>query len=227
MRNLVHWITRVSVIGIAAITAALVILIAAFNGIERMVEALYTEYDSAITIRSNTGKTFRESTVSLSKLKKLEGVQSVSRAIEETVILKHQKKWVNARMVGVDFNYLEACKLSEHLVDGEASLEINGQPTAVIGASLLDKLDGFISELEGKEELVVYTPLRNASIARRKSPFKISPLTVVGRMNYNREVNATDVLVPLAQAQLKGIVRILEVHLGGIPVIGGVGDQDQ
>ena len=50
-------------IGIAITTAALVILIAAFNGIEQMVEQLYSEYDSNLTIRSSKGKTFDESTL--------------------------------------------------------------------------------------------------------------------------------------------------------------------
>lgn len=200
-RTLVHWITRVSVIGITVITAALVILVAAFNGIEGMVERLYSEYDAAITVRSAQGKTFSEESIPFNQLKKIAGVQHVNRAIEETVVLKKQKKWVNAHMVGVDFNYLKDCAIANHMVEGDPFLEMNGQPTAIIGATLLDKLEGYISELDGKESLVIYTPLRDAAIGRRKSPFKIAPLAVVGRMNFNREVNANEVLVPLEFAR--------------------------
>lgn len=161
-----------------------------------MVEKLYSEYDASITVRSAKGKTFQESTINLKALRKLDGVQHVSRAIEETVILKHQKKWVNAHLVGVDFDYVADCNLGKHILEGYPDLEQNGNPTAVIGATLLDKLGGYISELDGREELMLYTPLREASIGKRKSPFKITPLNVVGRMNYNREVNANEVLVP-------------------------------
>lgn len=198
---MVHWITRVSVVGIAVITAALIILVAAFNGIEGMVERLYSEYDAAITIRSAKGKTFDAALINYNQLQKIEGVKNISRAVEETVILMHQKKPVNARMVGIEPVFLEDCNIKKHLVDGTATIELDGQPTAIIGATLLDKLDGYISELDGFEELKLYTPLREASIARRKSPFKIIPLKVVGRMNYNREVNASELLVPLAFAQ--------------------------
>jgi lipoprotein-releasing system permease protein len=191
----------VSVIGIAVITAALVILVAAFNGIEGMVEKLYSEYDAAITVRSSKGKTFQENTIDLKALRKMEGVLHVNRAIEETVILKHQKKWVNAHMVGVDFDYLTDCNMEKHIIEGYPDLEENGNPTSIIGAALLDKLDGYISQLDGNEELLLYTPLREASIGKRKSPFKITPLQVVGLMNYNREVNANEVLVPFAFAQ--------------------------
>lgn len=192
-----NWITRVSVIGITVITAALVILIAAFNGIEQMVAQLYSAYDAPITIRSTQGKTFLENTLDLAAIRSTPGVKNVSRAVEETVILKKQKKWVNAHLVGVDAGYLKDCALDKHLVDGIPAFLDDQQATAIIGATLLDKLDGYISELDGKEELLLYTPLREAKIGSRKSPFMIAPLTVVGKMNYNREVNASELLVPL------------------------------
>lgn len=195
------------------------ILISAFNGIEGMVERLYSAYDAPITIRSDQGKTFKESSVDLKKIAQVEGVQRVSRAIEETVILKHQKKWVNAQMVGVDGSFLKTCRIDQHVVDGFPSLEENGRPTAIIGATLLDKLDGYLSELDGYEQLTLYTPLREASIARRKSPFKTTSLRVTCRMNYNREVNAQFVLVPLsfAQEQLNYDGEITSLYLGLAP----------
>lgn len=189
--------------GIAVITAALVIILSAFNGIEQMVSKLYSDYDPSISMRSLEGKTFDSTTVNLNELRKIPGVISLSKAIEETVIIKHGKKWVNARMVGVDYSFVKACNLDKHMVDGYPYLEENGEPTAVIGASLLDKIDGYISELDGYEELTLYTPLRDASMARLKSPFKVSPLKVVGRMNYNKDVNASDLLVPISYAEIQ------------------------
>ena len=168
-----------------------------------MVSKLYSDYDPAITMRSMKGKTFDSTTVDLNALRTIPGVVSLSKAIEETVIIKHGKKWVNARMVGVDFSFVEACQLNKHIVDGYPNLEENGEPTAVIGASLLDKVDGYISELDGYEELILYTPLRDASMARLKSPFKVSPLKVVGRMNYNKDINMSDLLVPIYFAELQ------------------------
>lgn len=193
-----------------------------------MVAKLYSDYDPAITMRSLKGKTFDSTAVDLEALRTIPGVISLSKAIEETVIIKHGKKWVNARMVGVDFSFVDASQLRKHIVDGYPDLEENGEPTAVIGASLLDKVDGYISELDGYEELMLYTPLRDASIARLKSPFKVSPLKVVGRMNYNKDINMSDVLVPLyfAETQLnydKDITAIyLQVDKKDIPEVKSV-----
>lgn len=214
-----HWITRISVLGISVITAALVILLSAFNGIEQLVNQLYTSYDPAIVVRSEQGKTFDSTLVNLDKLRKLPGVISLSKAVEETVIIKRENKWVNARMVGVEASFLTACDIENHMVDGYPSLEENGVPTAIIGASLLDKLDGYISDVDGFDQLQLYTPLRDASISRLKSPFKITPIKTVGRMNYNKEVNGTDILVPFdfAQEQLNYQRDITAIYLDVAP----------
>ena len=65
---MINLITRISIVGIAAITAALIILLSAFNGIEKMIEELYSEYDTDITIRAKVGKTFNERQLNLEKL---------------------------------------------------------------------------------------------------------------------------------------------------------------
>ncbi len=203
-RGIVHWITRVSVLGIGVITAALVILIAAFNGIESMVERLYSDYDAPITIRSSKGKTFAHDSILMHTIKTTEGVDLTVKAVEEIVVLWHEKKRVNAKMLGVEESFLKMCQLNKHMVDGAPIIQQNDQACAVIGASLLDKLEGYISDLEGKEFLQIYTPLRESSIASMKSPFKVSEITVLGRMTFNREVNASEIIVPLwfAQEQL-------------------------
>jgi len=198
---LVHWITNVSVIGIAAITTALIILVGAFNGIESMVERLYSDFDPDIIVRSEKGKTFSEELIKMDALLTVPGVFRVHRAVEETVYLKHQKKGTNARMLGVDSLFLSDCNMSKHLVEGSAAFSINGRPAAIAGAGVLNAVDGYISTLDGTEEIQLYSPLRDASISRRKSPFKVLPLAVVGSMNFNREVNNEYILMPLELAR--------------------------
>ena len=198
---MVHWITNVSVIGIAAITAALIILVGAFNGIESMVERLYSDFDPDIIVRSEKGKTFSEELINKDALLSVPGVFRVHRAVEETVYLKHQKKGTNARMLGVDSLFLSDCNMSKHLVEGSAAFSINGRPAAIAGAGVLNAVDGYISTLDGTEEIQLYSPLRDASISRRKSPFKVLPLAVVGSMNFNREVNTEYILMPLELAR--------------------------
>lgn len=189
-------------VGIAITTAALVILIAAFNGIETMVEQLYSEYDSNLTIRSSKGKTFDESTLDLQKVKSVKGVKYVSRAIEEIVVLKHEQKPANARMIGVEGDFLRIADMERHMVDGNAVLEENGQPMALIGASLLDKLQGYIPKIQDDYERIdVYFPRRNAKTSSFSNPFRNQLIPLAGRFNFNREVNQEAFIIPLELAR--------------------------
>ncbi|MDC1403593.1 FtsX-like permease family protein [Crocinitomicaceae bacterium] len=192
--------TRVSVVGITVTTAALVILLSAFNGIEEMVEKLYSDFDSDITIRNAKGKTFYENQINVKDIESVSGVKTTSLGLEEVVVLKHEKKWVNANLIGVDANFFDVAKVYEHMVDGYPALTVDGKDAAIIGATLLDKLEGFIPSV-GYEKISIFSPKRDMRIRLGKSPFAISRIEIAGRMNYNREVNAEFILVPLNFAQ--------------------------
>jgi len=188
------------VIGIASITASLVILLSAFNGIEAMIEKLYSEFDSDITIRSNYGKTFLETQIDDKIFNQINGIEDFSRAVEETVILKKEDKWVNAQIFGVDTNYLSMINAEQHLVDGEAFLYKNEIPFGIIGATLLDKINGYIPK-NSYESIIIYAPKRDLKMKLNSNPFKTQNLLLSGRVNYNKEVNQQSLIVPLGIAK--------------------------
>jgi lipoprotein-releasing system permease protein len=191
----------ISVFGITISTAALVILLSAFNGIEDMVIKLYSDFDPDITIRSAKAKTFNQDFIDLEALQQIDGVQSISRALEEVVILKHEQKWVHAKMLGVDSSFLTMAKMDEHLIDGEIILNDANEPLAIFGAGLLDKLDGYIPSGNFSRELITFhVPLREGKIRPGKNPLNIRVVSVSSRVNYNREVNYQYVVVPFSLA---------------------------
>jgi lipoprotein-releasing system permease protein len=191
----------ISVIGITIITAALVILLSAFNGIEKMIENLYSDFDAELMILPTKGKSFHEDAVDLNKIKSIKGVETVSRQIEEIVVLKHEKKWVNARMLGVDSSFLRISHADQHIVDGIPLLKMEDQDLGIVGATLLDKLGGYIPEKEGYEMIQVYAPKRDAKMRLGSNPFRSRTINISSRINYNREVNAESIVVPLEFAR--------------------------
>jgi lipoprotein-releasing system permease protein len=182
-------------VGIAVTTAALVILLSAFNGIESMVEKLYSEFDSDIVIRSSIGKTFNENQIDFKKINQFEGVKRTSKAIEEIVVLKKEKKWVNAKMLGVESTFLDMSGMVDHMVDGYPTLNENNKDVSLIGASLLDDLGGYIPS-SGYESILLYAPKRDAKVSLGSNPFITSNVLLSGRINFNREVNAEFIVVP-------------------------------
>lgn len=196
-RNVINLISSISVVGIAVSTAALIILLSAFNGIEQMVIKLYSDFDTSLTVRSKKSKTFNQDFINIEGINQILGIDNVSRALEEVVILRLGDKWVHAKMLGVDSSFLEMSHMDNHLVDGKGVLYEDDVPQAIFGATLLDKLDGFIPEIEGfQEEVVFNVPLREGKIRLGKNPFNVQVVPVSARMNFNREVNAEYVVVP-------------------------------
>lgn len=182
-----------------------------------MIERLYSEYDSDITIRATHGKTFQEDRIDMNALAAIPGVVQYSRAVEEVVILKHEKKWVNASMLGVDSSFLSMSDMSNHMIDGHPVLNSNGEAFGIIGATLLDKLDGFIPKNVGHESIICYVPKRDLKIRLGKNPFKTEVIKLSGRINYNREVNAESFIIPLEKSQeLMGYAH----HISAIYVDG-------
>ena len=176
------------------------ILLSAFNGIESMVEKLYSEFDSDIVIRSSRGKTFNENQIDFNTLEKITGVKRVSKSIEEVVVLKNDKKWVNAKMIGIEPSFLMISKMQNHIVDGFPTLNENGIDEAIIGASLLDNLGGYIPQND-YQRLIFYAPKRDAKVRFASNPFVTKNIRISARMNFNKEVNSEFVVVPIGLAK--------------------------
>jgi lipoprotein-releasing system permease protein len=84
-----------------------------------------------------------------------------------------------------------------HMVDGFPALTSEDLPFGIIGATLLDKLGGYIPEKTGFEQLLIYAPKRDAKVRIGSNPFNTRQLNISGRMNFNREVNAEQLVVPI------------------------------
>ena len=184
-----------------------------------MIENLYSEFDTDITVRVIKGKSFNENRIDFEALEKIEGVSSYTRAIEEVVILKHEKKWVNAKLIGVEDEFLSITNMQDHIVDtnSRAVLSKGGQEFALIGAGVLNKLDGVIPTDESFEKVTCYVPKRDLKIRFGKNPFRSETITLAGRVNFNREVNEECFIVSLPKSRelLKYNDQISAIYIDG------------
>jgi lipoprotein-releasing system permease protein len=178
---------------------------------EKMIQTIYSEFDTDISVSINKGKTFNDSQVNWVELGKVDGIKSYSRAIEEIVVLRHEKKWVSATLVGVENNFLDAIEINKknkngeyaHLISGEGVIQDpkNGQGLGLIGAGLMQKLNLYIGNTNERESILIYAPKRNVKIRPGKTPFNTDRMFIGGSINYNREVNDEKVVWPLKTAQ--------------------------
>lgn len=192
---------------------------------EKLIQTIYSEFDTDISVSVNKGKTFNESEVNWLELSKIDGIKSYSRAVEEIVVLRHEKKWVSATLVGVENSFLEAIEVNKkykngefaHLIIGEGVIQEskNRQGLGLIGAGLMQKLNLYLGSTHERASILVYAPKRNVKIRPGKTPFYTDRIFIAGSINYNREVNDEKVIWPLENARnlLRYDKELTHIHI--------------
>jgi lipoprotein-releasing system permease protein len=200
-KTAVSVISWIAVLGMLVSAAAMVILLSAFNGIEGMIEGLYTEFDQEIIVRPRESKKINPDSLKqlVSFSEQLHGVERTSLFIQERIILRKKKKWANAELWAVEPSFNQMAKLytREHLINGKA---VENENQSLIGVGLANKL-GLRSMDLTPESAVLYIPRQDRKIRIGKSPFFQQNIAVVGAMDYNKEVNDQILLVSLSFAK--------------------------
>ena len=170
-KTAVSVISWIAVLGMLVSTAAMVILLSAFNGIEGMIEGMYTEFDQEIIVTPKSGRKLSEAEFSeISKrIQETKGVLAQSFYIQDRVILRKNKKWSNADLWAVESSFYRMANMndSKHLING---VQIQKPNEALIGRLLAYKLK-FRSMNSEPEQVLLYIPRQDRKIRIGKTPF--------------------------------------------------------
>lgn len=223
--NAINIITLVSMTGMAFGSMALILVLSVFNGFEGLVVSLYHAFNPDVQITATQGKVFKADSLTTEKIASLEEVASVSKTLEENVILKYNDHEYIASIKGVDDEYERVAGVNKKMVEGNFVLQENGSSYAVLGAgvagSLLVDLENRFNSIQvflprrGKETMSLdpsqafikknIQPAGIFSIQQEfDSKYMLVPLDFVRELlNYHDEVSALEIkLKPQADAQL-------------------------
>ncbi len=159
-RNAINFISAVSVAGVAVGTMALIIILSVFNGLEKMVTAIFNTFDPDLKITAVEGKTFTPDNSKLKKLSEVNGVACYSLTIEENALLKYGDRQFIATIKGVDETYSKVSGIDSTMWEGEFLLKNeNGRPYAVPGIGIAEYLGIRVNFITS---LIIYVPSRTA-----------------------------------------------------------------
>lgn len=200
--NVINLISIISVIGITISTAAMVIVLSAFNGIEGLVLTLFNSFESDIKIEAVHSKTFDRNFINQSIFNDSE-IINFSEVIEETVIIKNHDEYTFGTIKGVDDSFLEMINMEDHMWDGESILHDNNGPFGLVGLGVLQSLGGYIYQIPGEyDRFTVFSPNRNEKIKRNSTAaFDISKIPIVGTFSYNNNIDDSYLIVPIDFAE--------------------------
>lgn len=155
--NIISWI---SVVAIAVVTGALVVVLSVFNGFEDLVKSLYSDFYSDISIVKSKSKWFEADAAFVNKLKSVAGVQLVNPVVEERAILIDGEDKSIVWLKGVMPAYNASSGVPRHIMRGAFETGTKERPALVVGAGVENALQ--IAAGESLYPVTTYLPNRLA-----------------------------------------------------------------
>jgi lipoprotein-releasing system permease protein len=134
--NAINIISSVSVLAILIGTAALIIILSAFNGFGSLVKSLYSSFYSDLRISAQKGKVINLTEEQIKKIRSMQGVKAASLVAEDRALLQNHELQTVVVVKGVDDQYPKVSNLPTKLVRGRYELGTAEQPRAVMGVGI-------------------------------------------------------------------------------------------
>jgi len=131
--NFINIISVLSMVGVAFSTAALVIVLSVFNGLEGLLRSLNNSFDPEIKIEASKGKSFEVNDALLNRIKSIENVAVVTEVIEDFALVRYRDADIIVTMHGVSPSFVDQHRLDDSIVEGELKLQDKNGGYAILG----------------------------------------------------------------------------------------------
>ena len=203
--------------GVGVGAMALILVLSAFNGINSLVEGLYSSFDAEIRIEAVNSKTFYDNAEIRSKILSVEEVAIIGSSLEETVLIKYKDSQTPAMIKGVDSTFIARSGIDSLMWAGDADLYAqNGKPKLMVGYFVAEKLGLFIQN--ALRPMYVFAAKSNASKSTTiENAFYIEPISPSGVFAVNQDIDAKYTVAPIEFVELllqtSGEVTAFELQL--------------
>ena len=154
-KNVVHYVSLISMIGVAICTASLILVLSVFNGFEKLILSLYNSFDPPIKVSVLDSKVsdFLEAKTYLN-----DNNIKYSEVLEEKVLLRYQDNEYIATLKGVDNNFKSINSIDSLLIAGDYLDSYTSTNTAIVGQGIAYHLSMNIGNIF--DQLQLYIPDR-------------------------------------------------------------------
>lgn len=156
----INIISGISMLGVLVGSAALIIILSVFNGLEEVILKLYSNFTPELKIEPRLGKTFNPDEPYFLSLKKDRSIVSFTEVLEEKALIKYAERSFIGTVKGVSDDFLKGRQLDSTIQFGSFTLKDRGTDYAVIGATVQGSLG--VSLKNQFVALQVYSPKRTA-----------------------------------------------------------------
>ncbi|MBQ5575824.1 MAG: ABC transporter permease [Bacteroidales bacterium] len=195
--SLVNVISFIAILGVAGMSAALVVILSVFNGFDSIISSMVNQFDPDMKIAPVKGKTFKMSEDIRRQLYNIEGVEGVSFTVEETALFQYDNYQYIATIKGVDNGYAQVCDIPANVIIGEYLLQdTSGVPFAIVGSDIAANL---WLQPNGLTPMKIYAPRRTAKVSPSPAEaFTSGMIMPAGVFHIHQDFDAKYVIAPLA-----------------------------
>ena len=194
--NLINIITWISIVSISVGAFALIVVLSAFNGLERVISSMNNLLTPDVQITAVKGKTIDLSSFPTAQLEALSGVEHVVPTLTEDGLFRTNDKQHIGQVKGVGLAYEQVGRLGKVMLgDDRLVLHEDEIDYAVPGAGVAWYLG--LNAYDPYALLRIYVPKRgNASSMSLENGFNSGVLTVRQVFATEQEIDQKWVLVP-------------------------------
>jgi len=211
-RNIINIISFISGVAVFVVSAALVIVLSAFNGLEGMVLDIFNTLDPTVKVVPAEGKSFEPDSLVLQKMATLPQVQSVSRIIEENALFMYGDKQYIGKLKAVEPQWAGLQKIKPYMVDGDTYMFYDSLYACIVGSGVAISLG---INPNSYEYLSVYFPKRGRKTDLLQ-PFHTAFAYPQGIFELQKDFDFTYVIVPLEMGddvlEMKGRISALDIE---------------
>ncbi|PIF32144.1 lipoprotein-releasing system permease protein [Flavobacterium sp. 9] len=196
--NAINIINRIASMGIIVGTMALFVVLSVFSGLKVFSLSFTNEIDPDLKITSTLGKSFLVTPDQESQIKKIDGVVSYTRIIEERVLFLFKDKQKVTYLKGVDRNYAVVNDIRKKLFNGQWLKPDTYQ--VVIGYGI--SRDFSLGILDFENPLQIFAPKPGkGNIENPEEAFNKTDVLPVGIYSISEDLDSKYVFADLGLAQ--------------------------
>ena len=208
-QRLIHLVSGISVVVVAAVAAAMIAILSAFNGIEALVEDLFSSLDTELAVVPTEGRVM--SADWLDSLSVLPGVAHAGGVLEQDVVIRRQGEPMVCTLLAFDLEHARQTQLHRRLRSTDILREDTlGGPCGYVGLGVASQLRLPVSG-EGLATMTVAAPRRGRSLGSMRGQNLLDggledrmvtgKLPVCGTFSINADIDSRTLIAPLSFAR--------------------------
>lgn len=199
--NTINVISMISVFGVAVAVAALICTMSVYNGFQKLLGGMYSNFDPQIKIKVTEGKTFNPDTKAFNVIRHHKDVAVFSETLEDNALVQYKNAQTSATIKGVSNNFDQLTQINKLIYSGRFILREYDFNFATIGVGLAGIL-GTGNSFTDPITINVPKRLDVVNLANPAASFKTAQILVGGTFGINQpDYDNNIIVVPIAFAR--------------------------